>query len=135
MLQLVDEATLQADRDMLVRFCARYTGDAQAAEDLVQQTLLRACQHGSQLRAPDTREVLIRRYIQDCPQAEVAERLGFTEGAVEAHLHRGKLSLRRLLTNELSAEAISFGLISPDDAGWADTRVWCPGCGNGKLVA
>ena len=36
------EATLQAERDRLVRFCAILCGDGAAAEDLAQETLLEA---------------------------------------------------------------------------------------------
>jgi RNA polymerase sigma factor (sigma-70 family) len=205
MLWSNEELQTRSERDLLVRFCARYTGDADVAEDLAQQALLQAWQNEAQLRdpgarrswllgiarttclmwgrshererarragldrlndgeytdrladnvdlemelereelialldramaalPPDTREVLIKRYVEESPQAEVAAHLGLTEGAVEARLHRGKLSLKRMLTTELSDEAISFGLIMPHDAGWEETRVWCPGCGTHKL--
>ncbi|MBI3971765.1 MAG: sigma-70 family RNA polymerase sigma factor [Chloroflexi bacterium] len=47
------------------------------------------------LLPPETRLVLVERLIEQIPQAEVALRLGLSEGAVEARLHRGKLALRR----------------------------------------
>lgn len=198
--------SVSANRDQLLRFCARYTGDPIAAEDLAQQTLLEALEHSHELRNPnayrswmfgiarnqcllwarglgrevtgliepdgehelsgvdrwragsidlqldlerddlarlldramallpeETRAALVERYIRDSPQAEIAELLGLTEGAVEARLHRGKLALRRLLTTELSEDAVAFGLIQPHDAGWQVTRIWCPGCGKHRL--
>jgi RNA polymerase sigma-70 factor (ECF subfamily) len=204
--QLEDAQSVSANRDLLLRFCTRYTGDPVAAEDLAQQTLLEALEHRRELRNPtshrswlfgiarnqcrlwargrgrevpglieldserelagrdqwqasdidlqldlerddlarlldramallpaETRAALVERYIKESPQAEVAVRLGLTEGAVEARLHRGKLALRRLLTTELSDEAVSYGLIQPKDAGWQTTRIWCPGCGKHKL--
>ena len=40
-----------------------------------------------------TRAVLVQRYIEDKPVAQVAERMGLSEGAVEMRLQRGKLAL------------------------------------------
>jgi RNA polymerase sigma factor (sigma-70 family) len=82
----------------------------------------------------DTREALIRKYIDESPLAEVAARLGLTAGATAARLHRGKLALRRLFTTTLRAEAASFGLVSPEDKEWRQTRIWCPECGAHRLL-
>jgi RNA polymerase sigma factor (sigma-70 family) len=204
---LDDERVDATERVRLVRYCARFTGDVHAAEDLAQQVLLDAWRHERELRnpqarqswlfgiarntclmwarrrrremsrfvepadtntdkpgadglpaddfdvelelervelvrlleramallPPETRRVLVQRYVEESPQAEVAERLGLTEGAVEARLHRGKLALRRVLTTELGEDAASFGLIAPDDVGWQETRIWCPLCGRHRL--
>jgi RNA polymerase sigma-70 factor (ECF subfamily) len=82
----------------------------------------------------DTREALIRKYVDESPLAEVAARLGLTTGATAARLHRGKLALRRLFTTTLRAEAASFGLVSPEDEEWRQTRIWCPECGAQRLL-
>jgi RNA polymerase sigma-70 factor (ECF subfamily) len=190
---------------MLVRYCARFTGDPLVAEDLAQQTLLEAWQksdtlYNRQVRAywllgiarnvclrwvrehgaavarlmrlaepageidkrladdfdleveleqddlarlldralallpAETREILVQKYIEESPQADVAGRLGLTEGAVEARLQRGKLALRRVLTTDLRDEAVAYGLIAPDDAGWQQTRLWCADCGERRLL-
>ncbi len=204
-----DAGGLLLERGRLVRFCARFTGDRDAAEDLAQQTLLEAWQHTDRLHdpvardswlfgiarniclqwarrhareaavrldrdraasgpdsspddrladdfdlelelerddlarlldralallPPATRAVLIGRYVEESPQAEVAARLGLTQGAVEARVQRGKLALRRVLTGELREEAAAHGLIRWDDEGWQETRIWCPGCGERKLL-
>jgi RNA polymerase sigma factor (sigma-70 family) len=198
-----DEMALE--RRAVLRYCVRYTGDPDTAEDLAQLTMFQAWRHTDELRDPearlswllsiarnvcrmwgrkrsrelsrlasgsddsdgaddewsadevdleielerdelamlldramallptDAREVLVRRYIDESPQAEVAAQLGISEGAVEARLHRGKIALRRVLTTDLSADAISYGLILPSDAGWQATRLWCPGCGTRVL--
>lgn len=196
-------ADIAAERQAVVRFCARYTGDPGVAEDLAQKTMLHAWGKEQQLRdpqsrrawlfaiarrecitwgrgrkraqmvdfdsldesqhagllasdfdvevelgraelanlldramhllAPELREVLVRRYIEESPQAEVARSLGLTEGAVEARLHRGKLALRRVLSTDLSDQAVALGLIPGSEAGWEQTPVWCPACGRRKL--
>lgn len=196
--------SMSLNRDLLVRFCTRFTGDPIAGEDLAQQTILEALEHGRDLRNPEshrswlfgiarnqcllwirrrgreipghadpggelagrnlwhardidlqldlerddlarlldramallpsaTRAALVERYIRESPQAEIAERLGLSEGAIEARLHRGKLALRRLLSTELSDEAVSYGLLQPADVGWESTRIWCPDCGMHRL--
>ena len=195
------------ERSVLVAYCRRFTGDADVAEDLAQQTLIAAWQHEGELREPaarrawllgiarnaclmwarrkrsertrrleqspddeqgldeliaddfdievelerdelarlldralallpiETREMLIQRYIDELPQAEMAARLGVTEGAIEGRLHRGKLALRRALSTDLAEEAIAFGLIDRDEAGWQRTRIWCPACGRDQVEA
>jgi DNA-directed RNA polymerase specialized sigma24 family protein len=148
------------ERDMLVRYCARFTGDALVAEDLAQQTLLEAWQKSDKrladdfdleieleridlarlldramaLLPPETREVLVQKYVEECPQADVAARLGLTEGAVEARLQRGKRALRRVLTTDLRDDAVAHGLIASRDAGWQETRIWCADCGERRLL-
>ncbi len=86
----------------------------------------------------ETRKALIVKYIEDVPLAEGAARLGMSESALAARLHRGKVSLRRLLTAELRAEATLYGLAPPTDDGWRETRIWCPECAayhlTGKLI-
>lgn len=98
--------------------------DRQELADLLDRALA--------LLPPLTRMVLIERYIHGSPQAEVARRLGLSEGAVEARVQRGKLTLRRVLTTELRDEATTYGLVSPEDK-WQQTRIWCPCCGKQRL--
>jgi RNA polymerase sigma-70 factor (ECF subfamily) len=86
------------------------------------------------LLPPDTRRVLVERLIEATPQAQVALRLGLSEGAVEARLHRGKLALRRILTTDLREEAVAYGLVELEPGTWQPTRIWCPVCGQRRLV-
>lgn len=86
------------------------------------------------LLPPDVGRALVQHYIHESPRAEVAARLGLSDDALEARLRRGKLTLKRLIVTELSEEAVSFGLVSIGDAGWQETRIWCPDCGERKLV-
>jgi len=194
---------LCVERAWIVRFCLRFTGDRDAAEDLAQETLLDAWRHAQErhipearrpwlagiarnrclrwarrrrrdvarlihvdaepdqpvalqsravadgidveleferdelaalldralrLLPPEARQVLVQRYIDDLPQAEVAARLGVSEGAVAVRVHRGKVALRHILQRELVIEAPS-----PEPA-WRETRMWCPLCGQRRLL-
>ncbi len=122
----------------LERTEARETQD-QLADDfdleleLERDDLSRLLDRAMALLSPEIREVLVRRYVEESPQAEVAARLGLSEGAVEARLHRGRLALRRVLSTKMADEAAGYGLISPRDAGWEETRIWCPSCGRRRL--
>ncbi len=82
-----------------------------------------------------TRDVLIARFIEECSHAEIAGRLGLSEGAVTVRVHRGKLALRRLLVGpELRAEAEAFGIVAADEEAWRQTRITCPFCGRHPLL-
>lgn len=82
---------------------------------------------------PLTRTIFIERYIHEAPQAEVAHRLGVSEGAVEARIQRGKLTLRRILTTDLQEDAAAFGVGIACANGLQKTRLWCPSCGERYL--
>jgi len=210
---IVLEDVLRAERERLVRWCAYLTGNADAAEDLVQETCATAWRsarrpdHAEELpawlagiarnmcmswrrqqqretprrarpiagQAPDdhiaynnrcgemadlfdpttllerdelaqlldhalgllpsaTRMALVVRYIEETPLAEVSARLGMSESALAARLHRGKAQLRHLLMTQLRAEAASYGLVAPTDDGWRETRIWCPVCAAYRLT-
>lgn len=109
-------------------------GDFDLEVELERDELARLLDRALALLPPATRAVLVGRFIEELPQAEVAARLGLTEGVVEARIQRGKLALRRVLTTTLRDEAGAYGLIAPDDGGWRETRIWCPDCGERKLV-
>jgi RNA polymerase sigma-70 factor (ECF subfamily) len=85
------------------------------------------------LLPPETRDVLVRRFVDDSPYAEIAAQLGVSEDAVSMRITRGKLALRRLLGNELRDDAVAFGLADVGDE-WQQTRVWCSQCGTRKLA-
>ena len=71
-----------------------------------------------------TRAALIGSYVEETPQAELAARLGLSEGALRVRLHRGKLALRQALTPANAIDA---------QDGWQATRIWCPFCGSRRL--
>jgi RNA polymerase sigma factor (sigma-70 family) len=110
------------------------TEDFDVELELERDELARLLDRALALLPPATRAVLVQRYIEESPQAEVAARLGLTEGAVEARVHRGKLALKKVLTTELREEAFAHGVIQAGDACWQETRIWCPDCGRRRLV-
>jgi RNA polymerase sigma factor (sigma-70 family) len=192
-----------AEREQLVRLCAHLSGNAEASEDLAQETLIEAWRHQQSLRdpekrsawlagiarnvckrwlrargqvtlqtmesagpadaldsitdetdieveleraelailldramallPPETRDVLVERFINDLSHAEIAERLSVSEGTVKVRVHRGKLALRRVLTTQFAHDLDAYGFAAQRD-GWRETRVWCPGCGTRTLL-
>ena len=86
------------------------------------------------LLTPDARSLLIQHYIDEQPQTELAARLGLSDNALAVRLHRGKLSLRRVLTTYFTAEATAYGLLDGDDGGWQETRMWCNYCGQHRML-
>ncbi len=86
------------------------------------------------LLPPVTRAVLIERYIRDAPLSEVAARLSLTKGAVAKRLERGKVTLRRVLLTEMADDAAAHGMVCSNVDIWQETRIWCPNCGERRLL-
>ncbi|HYN89830.1 MAG TPA: RNA polymerase sigma factor [Ardenticatenaceae bacterium] len=85
------------------------------------------------LLPPEMCDLLVRSYLRESPHAAIAEQLGISANAVAVRLHRGKLALRRLLSNDLRDELAPFGLLPAGD-GWNETRIWCTSCGRHRLL-
>jgi RNA polymerase sigma factor (sigma-70 family) len=81
----------------------------------------------------ETRTVLIQRYVEESPLAEIAGQLGTNTGAVAMRLQRGKLALRRVLTQEMKHEAALY-LPSTSTEAWETTPLWCHVCGRQRLL-
>jgi len=80
---------------------------------------------------PTSREVLLARYVEESPLIEVAKRLGMQTSAVAMRLQRGKLVLRRVLSDELGGTLQEYGVQGTDE--WEETSVWCTVCGLHRL--
>lgn len=185
---------LEQERLRLLQLCIHLTGSRDAAEDVVQETLMVAwlnrralrdpsrrwpwlagiarnrCRHwlrergrsakppvepGSDLDEPsdllesqdvrrvlwralgelpeETRKVLVWRFLEELPHAEIARRTGLSEGAVWMRVRRGRERLRQLLLDNDPARPAALGLASGD--GWRETDLWCTGCGRQRLIA
>ena len=112
----------------------RVADDAGIELELEREELITFLDRALALLPPETRAVLVDKYVEDFPQSEIAARLRLSEGAVEARLHRGKLLLRKLLSTDLRPEAESLGLLLPEEPYWHATRIWCPFCGGHYLL-
>jgi RNA polymerase sigma factor (sigma-70 family) len=87
------------------------------------------------LLPPETRIALVEHYVEGSPYAEIAARLGVSDGTVAVRVHRGKIAFRKLLQGTLRAEAEALGIIMSDSSSaWAETRIWCPECGKQHLL-
>lgn len=111
------------------------TGDDDLLElQLEREQLAELLDRALALLPPLTRDVLIGHYVEEMPHAEMAGRLGLSQGAVAVRVHRGKLALRRILERpDFADAAASYGLAT-DTGGWQETRIWCHLCGQRHYV-
>jgi len=86
------------------------------------------------LLPPVTRDVLIQRFVYNSPYAEIAARLGLSEHAAVMRVQRGKLALRRVLSTTFRDEAASYGIAGDNAEHWQETAIWCPECGQQRLL-
>ena len=77
-------------------------------EDIADRQALGALVRQALAKLPrQQRAVLVLRYCEDLPEAEVAELLGCSTGSVKTHAHRGLRALREHLGGELSQYTVS----------------------------
>jgi len=103
--------------------------------DLERADLARLLDRALALLPSATRTMLIEHCINEMPHAEIAARLGMSEGAVKVGVHRGKVALRRVLATDFSQDIAAYGLSLSTATTWRETRIWCPFCGVHRLVA
>ena len=152
----------EADRRRLVRLCARISGDAGAAEDLAQETLLEAWRNRHKLHDPEgtdrwlaaiarnvcrRRKVRLERPLDDeLAAAEVGKEPGLlAELRPEAATLLVERYVEGLQPRELarrygiSPDAVSMRLARAKEElretldGWRTTRIWCSQCGTTRL--
>ncbi len=83
----------------------------------------------------ETREVLVARYVQGSPHAEIAKKLGLSGPNVAKRLERGRLRLKQVLSTHLLHEAAAYGLADRLYDDWDETTIWCATCGRRRLLA
>jgi RNA polymerase sigma factor (sigma-70 family) len=86
------------------------------------------------LLPPVTRDILIQRFVHNSPYAEIAARLRLSEHTAVMRVRRGKLALRRVLSTALRDEAACYGITGDDAERWQETAIWCPECGQQRLL-
>jgi RNA polymerase sigma-70 factor (ECF subfamily) len=101
--------------------------------DLERKELLELLERALALLPVETRTALIQHYIEDAPLAEVAHHLGTNKNALAVRLQRGKLALRRLLTQEMQQEFVAH-CQQAFQATWEVTPLWCYRCGKQRLL-
>jgi RNA polymerase sigma factor (sigma-70 family) len=104
--------------------------------ELERKELIELLDRALALLPPETRNVLIERYVQESPIAEVAQKLGINTSAAAMRLQRGKLALRQILAKEFSQEIATYSLDTLHSASavqWEETSLWCNMCGQHRL--
>ncbi len=119
-----------ADLPSALHAAAQSHTDFDLEFELERQELVTLLDRALALLPPETRTVLIQKYVEESPYAE---QIGLSENAVAVHAHRGRRAFQRVLANELRTEAATYGLIDRVRDTWDETRIWCPWCGNRRL--
>lgn len=120
----------QAEQDALLE--EQLAADYDIEVELERKELVELLDRTLALLPAETREVLVARYVEESSLAEVAERLGVQTGAVAMRLQRGKLALRRVLSDELAMEWQEYGVQGQTE--WEETSIWCTYCGQHHLI-
>lgn len=95
--------------------------------------LLELLEQALALLPAETRAALLLHYIDEAPLTEIAQRLGTNTNALAVRLQRGKLALRRLLTQNMHQELAAHYQFA-EDAAWEVTPLWCYHCGKQRLL-
>lgn len=81
----------------------------------------------------ETRTVLVKRYVNESPLAEIAAQLGTNASSVAMRLQRGRLALRKVLTNDMPEEIAAYRQAATTQF-WEQTSLWCNLCGKHRLL-
>ncbi len=126
---LAHVAQLQADQDMPLE--KQVAADFDVEIELERKELGELLDRALAMLPPTSREVLLARYVEESPLIEVAKRLGLQSSTVAMRLQRGKLALRRVLSDELGGALQEYGVQGADE--WEETSAWCTSCGQHRL--
>jgi RNA polymerase sigma-70 factor (ECF subfamily) len=109
----------------------RFVDDVNTEIELERRELIELLDRALASLPPGPREALIARYAWDLPLAEIAGRAGISVAAATMRVQRAKRALHRILTTTLRAEIAPYLVFA--SAGWQETRIWCPVCGQRRL--
>jgi RNA polymerase sigma-70 factor (sigma-E family) len=94
--------------------------EAAMVEDIAERLVVGALVRQALARLPrQQRAVLVLRYCEDLPEAEVAALLGYSAGSVKTHAHRGLRALRESI-GDLDSFAVNQASSPAGDEGNAD---------------
>lgn len=124
--------TITAPQSESVLAAASLEGDIDI--ELEQQEIVSLLHDMLEALPPETREILLLKYIHELPQTEIAKALDMNEKALEGRLHRGKKKLRTHLLTYKPDTAVSLGIVTEPNT-WQTTNIWCTTCGMHRLEA
>ncbi|GCE14776.1 RNA polymerase sigma factor [Tengunoibacter tsumagoiensis] len=108
-----------------------FATDDTIERDLERKELLELLERALDLLPSETRMALIQHYIDDAPLTEIAQKLGTNPNALAVRLQRGRVTMRRLLTQDMQQE---FSLHRTATENWEITPLWCYRCGKHRLL-
>lgn len=82
----------------------------------------------------ETRLVLIKRYVEESPLADLAEQLRTNISTIAMRLQRGKLALRQILISDMQQEIAPYHILPATTDEWEETPLWCHYCGMHRLL-
>jgi RNA polymerase sigma factor (sigma-70 family) len=133
LLQFAESLPLAEDAAQ-VQFEESVEDDFDIEAELERKELIELLDRALALLTPEARTLLIARYIEETPLAEVAAQLGMKTGAVTMRLQRGKIALRRVLATELRHELAPYRMDTTGESGWEETPLWCMSCGQRRII-
>lgn len=102
--------------------------------ELDRHELARLLDQALSLLPRETAQMLVEHYINESPHAEIAAKMRLNASTVAVRLQRGKLSLQKLLRTNLRDQSSALGLVDHSQDQWQETNIWCPWCGQARLV-
>ncbi len=131
------------ERDLLHRESMSLSHEENTLEELVadeddleieleRKELIELLERALKLLPSETREILIRRYVEESPLAEIAAQVGSSPNAVAMRLQRGRLALKKVLLTDLQQEISAYEITTSQT--WETTSIWCRYCGNHQLL-
>jgi RNA polymerase sigma factor (sigma-70 family) len=101
--------------------------------ELERKELVELLDRALTLLPPETRAVLVERYVKESSLNEIAARLHLNLGTVAMRIQRGKLAFQKVLTTDLQQEFEPY-LLPTTTIKPAQTRIWCLICGQRQLT-
>lgn len=101
--------------------------------ELERKELIELLERALALLPEETRTILVKRYVEESPLAEIAGQLGTNASAIAMRLQRGKLALRKVLTSDMQQEIQAYQTSATAQT-WERTSLWCSLCGKHRIL-
>lgn len=83
---------------------------------------------------PETRSVLVARYVEEQSAREIADRAGTSADAVLMRLTRGRSRLRQVIETDLADDPLAQVWLARHGVAWRSTSLPCAECGRAATV-